>query len=309
MRKNRSFWAMLIFAMVTLFVTIGETAANAAEVSRVPALRPMDPPPDDTDPDQGGGDGWFGSGDDKCRHLPSTLYVPRDIDGYAFNWYCRNGKKGILRRRFEDKVNGNHASIKELKTYAAEKAEINGLFNFDDLKEEPCEVFQKYKADIEQAQCVRIKSSNFPKMADEAGKETFLKPCEQWEKLIRDLAKKGEAQPYSSADRENISYCNSENPIFQKVFKVMSREDRNAGYDVHDYTGPQSLVEPLGSLISIGTWLAMAMCVIGVLICAGKMALAYRGGGEEAVTGLIVVLVACVLAGAAIGITQMALVG
>jgi hypothetical protein len=60
--------------------------------------------------------------------------------------------------------------------------------------------------------------------------------------------------------------------------------------------------EQLTKVLGWGAWIVTAMCVAGVLIVAGRMAMQYRshgGAGGEAVTGLVWVLAACVLVGSA----------
>jgi hypothetical protein len=56
----------------------------------------------------------------------------------------------------------------------------------------------------------------------------------------------------------------------------------------------------LTTLVSYVAWGVTALCVVGVLIAAGKMAVAHhRGGGGEHAAALGWVLVAAVLAGSA----------
>jgi hypothetical protein len=61
------------------------------------------------------------------------------------------------------------------------------------------------------------------------------------------------------------------------------------------------------TILRWGMWAVAVACVVGVLISAGRMAVQFRshgGGGGEAMTGLVWVLVACVVAGSATAIVS-----
>jgi hypothetical protein len=59
--------------------------------------------------------------------------------------------------------------------------------------------------------------------------------------------------------------------------------------------------DKLTTLVGYVAWGVFALCVVGVLVAAGRMALAHHrgGGGGEQATSLGWVLVACVVAGSA----------
>jgi hypothetical protein len=65
--------------------------------------------------------------------------------------------------------------------------------------------------------------------------------------------------------------------------------------------------EKITLILQWGLWAVTIACVGGVLFSAGKMALNHRngGGGGEAMTGLIWVLVASVIAGSATSIIAL----
>lgn len=61
--------------------------------------------------------------------------------------------------------------------------------------------------------------------------------------------------------------------------------------------------EGLTKAIQWVAWIVLALCVTGVLIVAGRMAVSHqRGQGGEHATGLAYVLGACILVGAASGL-------
>lgn len=65
---------------------------------------------------------------------------------------------------------------------------------------------------------------------------------------------------------------------------------------------PADLQEKVNTILSLGMYLVLAACVAGVLICAGKMALAYRRGElGESFGSLGGVAVACLLGASASG--------
>ncbi|GAA4998052.1 hypothetical protein GCM10023205_84810 [Yinghuangia aomiensis] len=66
------------------------------------------------------------------------------------------------------------------------------------------------------------------------------------------------------------------------------------------------LTSGLSKIVGIGAWIVLALCVVGVLMCAAQMAIARKNGGEAAVIGLVWALVACIIAGSASGIVAMA---
>ncbi|HEY8719436.1 DUF6112 family protein [Pengzhenrongella sp.] len=65
-------------------------------------------------------------------------------------------------------------------------------------------------------------------------------------------------------------------------------------------TPPKELTDKIGALLGIVMIAVAAACVLGVLITAIKMAIAWgRGELGESAKGLVGVLIACVLAGSA----------
>ncbi|MBT2418027.1 hypothetical protein J7F01_08790 [Streptomyces sp. ISL-22] len=66
-------------------------------------------------------------------------------------------------------------------------------------------------------------------------------------------------------------------------------------------------VENLKDILQWVAWIVLALCVAGILVVAGRMAVSHqRGQGGEHATALAYVLGACVLVGAASGIvTQL----
>ncbi|MFY0407940.1 hypothetical protein [Solicola sp. PLA-1-18] len=65
---------------------------------------------------------------------------------------------------------------------------------------------------------------------------------------------------------------------------------------------PPELEGKVDTILGLGLWLVFAACVAGVMLCAGKMALAYRRGDlGESFGALGGVAVACILAGSASG--------
>lgn len=65
---------------------------------------------------------------------------------------------------------------------------------------------------------------------------------------------------------------------------------------------PPELEGKVSTILGLGMWLVMVACVAGVLICAGKMALAYRRGElAESFGSLAGVGVACILGASASG--------
>ncbi|MCZ7458208.1 hypothetical protein [Streptomyces sp. WMMC940] len=75
-----------------------------------------------------------------------------------------------------------------------------------------------------------------------------------------------------------------------------------------DVVNPGQGVEPPGAgklktVVQWVAWVVLALCVTGVLVVAGRMALSHqRGQGGEHATGLAYVLGACVLVGIASGL-------
>lgn len=75
--------------------------------------------------------------------------------------------------------------------------------------------------------------------------------------------------------------------------------------DPNGFEPPPGMSEKLGQIISVGTWIVLALCVAGVLMCAAQMAVARKNGGESAVVGLVWAMAACVIAGTASGIVKI----
>lgn len=72
------------------------------------------------------------------------------------------------------------------------------------------------------------------------------------------------------------------------------------------FNADNGLTSGLSRIVGIGAWIVLALCVVGVLMCAAQMAIARKNGGEAAVVGLVWALVACIIAGSASGIVAMA---
>ena len=71
---------------------------------------------------------------------------------------------------------------------------------------------------------------------------------------------------------------------------------------------PQELKDKVGHLLGLLMFVVAAACVVGVLVAAIKMALAWgRGELEQSAKGLGGVLIACVLAGSASAVVGYAL--
>lgn len=63
--------------------------------------------------------------------------------------------------------------------------------------------------------------------------------------------------------------------------------------------------DKLLKLLSWVAWVVFGICVVGVLVVAGRMAISHRRGeGGEHATGLAWVAAACILAGSASAIVQ-----
>lgn len=62
---------------------------------------------------------------------------------------------------------------------------------------------------------------------------------------------------------------------------------------------------PLLTLIDYVAWIVLCLCMVGLLICAGRLAMSYREGdpGKE-IVGLLWVMAGCVLVGSAGGIVS-----
>jgi len=68
---------------------------------------------------------------------------------------------------------------------------------------------------------------------------------------------------------------------------------------------PKGVEAKLNTLLGMGMSFVIFACVAGVLICAGKMAMAIRHGeGGEAAGKLVAVGVACILVGSGAGIVN-----
>jgi hypothetical protein len=84
-----------------------------------------------------------------------------------------------------------------------------------------------------------------------------------------------------------------------------------AGAAAPNVPDPGSGVAPPGAeklltLLKWVAWMVFALCVAGILLVAGRMAVMHqRGWGGEHATGLAWVLLACVLAGSASSIVAL----
>lgn len=248
-----------------------------------------------------------------CRHFHDTIYIPRDTQGYAFNFYCRDGyHHGIYRHDDGPKVCGKDKGVFKdvtpLKDWANKHTSATGTVDFGQLCEEPCNTMTKSAKDdthfdLTFAQCAQIRHLSIGES-----------PCQQWKKLVdslvgQDNGEKADGvkvQPWQDTDVENVSFCDSDNPIFQKAYRVPVWDDPKT-YDRYDFTAPDSVSQYINPIVGIATWLGISAGVIGVLICAGRMALAHRTGGEEPLTGMFWVMGACVMIGSASGIVGMVL--
>ncbi|MFI2373178.1 hypothetical protein [Streptomyces sp. NPDC018833] len=82
----------------------------------------------------------------------------------------------------------------------------------------------------------------------------------------------------------------------------------NTGTYLAAVVDPAQGVEPPGAgklktVVQWVAWVVLALCVTGVLVVAGRMAVSHqRGQGGEHATGLAYVLGACVLVGIASGL-------
>jgi hypothetical protein len=279
--------------------------------------------------------------DPECRHEDTTLYVPRDVKGESFNFYCVNGTSGIFNNNTRDTVNEDSKQT-SLKDWADHNPGLDGQVNFDKLKDEPCQIFAEKASDSSLEgtdinwwrQCARLTTKTKPvyekaRLPGDAQKyasdlknvplqfpakggkphTTFatlfeqtkdLRPCDQWRVTYELFALK----PDGNLTR-NISKCNADNPIFQKMYRVAYRGDENE-YDRDDYTAPQAVRDELAPLLGIATWIGYFVCVLGVIICGGMMAVAHRNG-EKATIGVVWVMVGAVLIGSASAISRAVL--
>lgn len=93
----------------------------------------------------------------------------------------------------------------------------------------------------------------------------------------------------------------------QQLVHVVAADPTPAGGGLPDLgsgTAPPGS-DKIVQVLRWGMWGVTIACVAGVLTTAGRMAMQYRshgGGGGEAMTNLMWVLLACVLAGSATGI-------
>lgn len=68
---------------------------------------------------------------------------------------------------------------------------------------------------------------------------------------------------------------------------------------------PESLQSDVTTVLGIAMWIVIALCVAGVFITGGRMAVAWRNGSlADASTGLVGVFAACILVGSASGIVN-----
>jgi hypothetical protein len=74
------------------------------------------------------------------------------------------------------------------------------------------------------------------------------------------------------------------------------------GYSVGAGTQPPN-TDGITTILGWVAWVVCAMCVVGILVVAGKMAVSHnRGEGGQHMTGIAYVLGACVLVAAASGL-------
>ena len=63
--------------------------------------------------------------------------------------------------------------------------------------------------------------------------------------------------------------------------------------------------EKFNTILSWAAWIAIGVCVLGLIICGGKMAIEHRSGGGGGLQGQVgSVMIGCVLIGTAAGIVQ-----
>lgn len=236
--------------------------------------------------------------DHPCRHKPDTIYIPRDKQGYAFNFYCREGGRHGIFRQDEAKVNGLDPgwfkNITPLKEWGDDNISANGTIMFEKLTMEPCRTFQIREEDdpdewdLEYGQCAEIRQ-----LSPGAG------PCDQWKVLVKNLRDAGTAgvSAWDGFDDGMLSFCTVDNPLFQKAYRRPTNEDKN-NYDLNDFSAPAQVAEPFGKILFVVVWVAEGVLVIGVMVVGARFMNARRNGFEEPTTGLLLLGVSAIVLGA-----------
>ncbi|NYI72734.1 hypothetical protein GGQ54_003348 [Naumannella cuiyingiana] len=62
--------------------------------------------------------------------------------------------------------------------------------------------------------------------------------------------------------------------------------------------------EQFTTIINYVAWAAIIICVLGFVVSAARLGIAYRNGEMEGAKGLVLALVACVIIGGAAGIIE-----
>lgn len=245
----------------------------------------------------------------QCRHENDAFYVPRDAQGEWFFWYCRDdtysGMRGDgfrpMSKAQVDKGKVNQDQPKDWEDWFAKYANPNGLVNFKRLGEEPCTTFDRHSGDLEERQCAHFKEL-LPHQS----------VCDQWWDLIKELQSdvdKTDVQPLDTAkDAKLVATCRAEQAKFEKSYLPLNVEDPKS-YDRYDFSAPEELEGPIHDVLGIGQWVVLVLGVFGVLMCAAKLATAYKDGTGEAATGIVVVLGAVSLAMSAGAVATVLLAG
>ncbi|MEU8133625.1 hypothetical protein [Streptodolium elevatio] len=234
----------------------------------------------------------------ECAGRDDSFFVPEDTAGSRFLWYCRNGKQGSGFRpttRESDWVNDKDDDM-SLGRWAARNGSPDGSVDFAKLRDEPCDTFRGGNG-LERRQCLNLHGLRT---------ERAQGVCTQWRKLIDDLSRSDpqNVPPYNDAqDGAVISQCDTDNPVLTGAYRVKPRMDSNQ-YSRTDFSAPPGVTKPLGELLSVGTWIALSASVVGILISAGRLALARSRGVGETAQGAFVVLAASVLAGSSTALAQ-----
>ncbi|WTW97665.1 hypothetical protein OG216_31895 [Streptomycetaceae bacterium NBC_01309] len=234
----------------------------------------------------------------ECAGRDDSFYVPEDTAGSRFLWYCRNGKQGSGFRpttRESDWVNDKDDDM-SLGRWAARNGSPDGSVDFAKLRDEPCDTFRGGNG-LERRQCLNLHGLRT---------ERAQGVCTQWRKLIDDLSRTDpqNVPSYNAAqDGAVISQCDTDNPVLTAAYRVKPRVDSNQ-YSRTDFSAPPGVTKPLGELLSVGTWIALCASVVGIVISAGRLALARSRGVGETAQGALVVLAASVLAGSSTALAQ-----
>lgn len=283
--------------------------------------------------------------DESCKSRKgdeTSFLVPQDIIGEKWKVYCATGEVAdVYDRRFGNDVNGGDSTWtrgqETIKDYAAKHLTLGGAGDFGSLSEEPCEVFHP---DINKdeahdvrfwLQCAKITGKdrgnryNFP-LSDygyphkdspnpELAKRTETNYREYWQKHIRGAGVGvcqqwrnvfellGKPEPPDLQQRINVCMRDGQNAVFQMTFDN-PRLDTNV-YDVKDYSGPAPMVDEINGLLEMGMWIGLFIAVLGVLTCAGSMAVAHSKGAE-AVIGIKWVMAGSVIIVCSTGIGLLA---